>query len=96
MAGQGRLLASECPWVEITTTPLIGYNAAMNEQTHRWTIIYGMVLINIFIFGYKLLSPEHRFYRAWDSWQHFLVFASVCGVLAFIARAIAIWQFHRK
>ena len=67
-----------------------------NEQVRRWTIIYGFVLISAFFVGYKIVSPDHQFFRSLDSWQNFMVFCLVCLVMAFVARAIAIWQFKRK
>lgn len=59
-------------------------------------MIYGLALLSVFNFGYKFLSPDHRFYPAFHSWQNFLVFAVVFAIVAMVARAIAIWQFQWK
>jgi hypothetical protein len=63
-----------------------------NERVQFWTFIYGMILVNAFVFGYKLIGPEHHIYQPLASWPSFLIFAVVIAISGFVARAIA----HRR
>ena len=72
---------------------LIGYDEGMSNRAQNWMMIYGLVLLTIFNFAYKLLSPEHRFYSVLASWRHFLIFVIVGAAVAFTLRWIALRKF---
>ena len=70
--------------------------STMNETIRYRSAVYGFVLMNVFIFGYRFLSPEHHFYPILDSMQHFIGGIAVLVIAAIIARAFATWQWRRK
>jgi hypothetical protein len=65
----------------------------MNSKAQSWTIIYGMILVNAFVFGHKLIGPEHRIYKPLADWPSFVIFAVVVAISGFVARAIAYHRF---
>jgi hypothetical protein len=68
----------------------------LNPRAQRWTMIYGMLLINALILIDLLSNPEHRVRNFFSSWQNFLLFVAVGAVAVFTARAIAIRQFPER
>jgi hypothetical protein len=68
----------------------------MNQFIQHKTSVYGFVLINVCIFGYKFLSPERSFYPILASWHHFAIGVAVFVVAVVAARAFATWQWRRK
>jgi hypothetical protein len=68
----------------------------MKPQAQKRAFIYGFVLANVIIFGYRFSSPEHRFGDFFSSWQNFLLFATIVLGVGFAGRMIAAWQFRSQ